>query len=47
MNIYLQRLCSGGNDLYWITQKEVIVMDVDWEIILREYLLHHLSNVAT
>jgi hypothetical protein len=47
-NIYhWQQLCSGGNDVYWITQKEVIVMDVDREIILREYPLHNLSSVAS
>ncbi|CAK8560675.1 unnamed protein product [Lathyrus sativus] len=32
-------LYSGGNDLYWITSKEVILMDVDREIIVREYPL--------
>jgi hypothetical protein len=42
-----QRLCSGGYDLYWITQTKVIVMDVDREIILREYPLHNLSSVAS
>jgi hypothetical protein len=34
-----QPLFNGGNDLYWITNKEKIVMDVDKEIILREYPL--------
>jgi len=28
---------SGGDDLYWIANEEVIVMDVDKEIIVREY----------
>jgi len=32
-------LYNGGNDLYWMTKIEVIVMDVDKEIILREYPL--------
>ncbi|XP_058745515.1 uncharacterized protein LOC131618271 [Vicia villosa] len=32
-------LYSGGNDLYWITNNEVIVMDVDREIVVREYPL--------
>ncbi|XP_058745517.1 uncharacterized protein LOC131618272 [Vicia villosa] len=35
-------LYNGGNDLYWITNKEVIVMDVDKEIIVREYPLSHI-----
>jgi len=34
-----QSLYSGGNDLYWITNDKVIVMDVDREIIVREYPL--------
>ncbi|WJX14015.1 hypothetical protein P8452_04332 [Trifolium repens] len=48
-NMYncLRLLYSGGNDLYWVTEKEVIVMDVDREIILREYPLHLLSTVST
>jgi hypothetical protein len=44
-DLYL--LYSGGNDLYWVTEKEVIVMDVDREIILREYPLHLFSTVST
>ncbi|CAK8560674.1 unnamed protein product [Lathyrus sativus] len=32
-------VCNGGNALYWITEREVIVMDVDKEIIVREYPL--------
>jgi hypothetical protein len=28
---------SGGNDLYWILKESVIVMDVDKEVIVREY----------
>jgi hypothetical protein len=48
-NMYndLYLLYSGGNDLYWVTEKEVIVMDVDREIILREYPLHLFSTVST
>ncbi|AET00329.1 putative F-box domain-containing protein [Medicago truncatula] len=34
---FKQPIYSGGNDLYWITNEEVIVMDVDKEIIVREY----------
>ncbi|RHN53723.1 hypothetical protein MtrunA17_Chr5g0398931 [Medicago truncatula] len=30
---------SGGNDLYWILKESVIVMDVDKEVIVREYPL--------
>jgi len=37
-NFFRQILYSGGNDLYWITNDKVIVMDVDKEIIVREYL---------
>ncbi|RHN39711.1 hypothetical protein MtrunA17_Chr8g0346821 [Medicago truncatula] len=32
---------SGGNDLYWMSIKEVIVFDVDKEITLRDYPLFH------
>ena len=32
-----EQVYNGGNDIYWITKKEVIVMDVDKERILREY----------
>ncbi|CAL5195946.1 unnamed protein product [Lathyrus oleraceus] len=32
-------LYSGGDDLYWLTNGEVIVMDIDKEIIVREYSL--------
>ncbi|XP_058745512.1 uncharacterized protein LOC131618267 [Vicia villosa] len=32
-------VCNGGKALYWITNREVIVMDVDKEIIVREYPL--------
>ncbi|KAK2353566.1 F-box and associated interaction domains-containing protein [Trifolium repens] len=46
MYIWLRLLYSGGNDLYWITETEVIVMDVDREIILREYPLHLFSTVS-
>jgi len=28
---------SGDNDIYWITTEEVIMIDVDKEIIVREY----------
>jgi hypothetical protein len=38
------RLFIGGNDIYWITEKEVIVMDVDKESIIREYPHPHLPN---
>jgi hypothetical protein len=41
--IFLQ-FCIGGNDIYWIANKEVIVIDVDIEVILREYPLPHLPN---
>ncbi|KAK2457546.1 hypothetical protein QL285_004804 [Trifolium repens] len=47
MYMCLRLLYGGGNDLYWITEKEVIVMDVDREIILREYPLHLFSTVST
>jgi hypothetical protein len=43
-SIFWQQLYSGGNDIYWITKKEVIVMDVDKEVILREYPLPHFPN---
>ncbi|XP_058745518.1 uncharacterized protein LOC131618273 [Vicia villosa] len=33
-------LYNGGNDLYWITIEEIIMMDVDKEIIVRQYPLH-------
>ncbi|CAK8560673.1 unnamed protein product [Lathyrus sativus] len=33
-------LCRGDNDLYWMTIEGIIVMDVDKEIIVREYLFH-------
>ncbi|XP_058745315.1 uncharacterized protein LOC131618063 [Vicia villosa] len=36
---YLEPIYSGGNNLYWRTVDEVIVMDVDREIIVREYPL--------
>ena len=39
-----QTLYTGGNDIYWITKKEVIVMDVDREIIIRGYPLPHVPN---
>ncbi|XP_045791658.1 uncharacterized protein LOC123886380 [Trifolium pratense] len=35
--LLLQQIYSGGNDLYWATNKEVIVMDIDKESITREY----------
>lgn len=38
-------LYSGDNDLYWITEKEVIVMNVDKEIIMREYPLPNELNI--
>jgi hypothetical protein len=47
MYMCLRLLYSGGNNLYWITETEVIVMDVDREIILREYPLHLFSTVST
>jgi len=34
-----QPLYSGGNDIYWITIDDIIVMDVDREIIVGEYPL--------
>ncbi|AET00330.1 hypothetical protein MTR_5g090860 [Medicago truncatula] len=37
---------SGGNDLYWITNEEVIVMDVDKEIIVREYSFPPVSTLG-
>ncbi|CAJ2663031.1 unnamed protein product [Trifolium pratense] len=46
-HLHWQKLCSGGNDVYWITKKGVIVMDVDREIILQEYPLHNFSSVAS
>ncbi|XP_045789608.1 uncharacterized protein LOC123884539 [Trifolium pratense] len=45
-NIFWQQLYSGGNDIYWITKSEVIVMDVDKEVILQEYPLPHLPNYS-
>jgi hypothetical protein len=43
----LRLLYSGGNNLYWVTEKEVIVMDVDRGIILREYPLHPTNLLLT
>ena len=39
-----EQVYNGGNDIYWITKKEVIVMDVDKERILREYPHPDLPN---
>jgi hypothetical protein len=36
-NFLLEQIYCEGNDLYWITRKKVIVMDVDKEIITQEY----------
>ncbi|XP_058745514.1 uncharacterized protein LOC131618270 [Vicia villosa] len=36
-------LYNGGNDLYWITNAEVIVMDIDKEIVVREYPLPRIT----
>ena len=46
-NFFRQILYSGGNDLYWITNDKVIVMDVDKEIIVREYLFISLYSDST
>jgi hypothetical protein len=47
MYMCLRLLYSGGNNLYWVTEKEVIVMDVDRGIILREYPLHPTNLLLT
>jgi len=44
LNFFLKILLIGGNDLYWIAKKKVIVMDVDKEIIVQEYPLPHMLN---